>query len=64
MTTLAEALEAAQTGFARLAWRLVEGEGRRAARRVGVGPALQRPDGSIPDSDDEPDLVAVVGKAY
>jgi prolyl-tRNA synthetase len=65
VTTLAEALEACQSGFARLPWRLVEGEGEAALRAEAVSVrALQRPDGSIPDSDAEPDLVAVVGKAY
>ncbi|MGH9021140.1 MAG: His/Gly/Thr/Pro-type tRNA ligase C-terminal domain-containing protein, partial [Acidimicrobiales bacterium] len=65
VSSVAEALEATQSGFARLAWRDVEGDGEAALRAEAVSVrALQRPDGSIPDADDEPDLVAVVAKAY
>ncbi|MFI5036460.1 MAG: proline--tRNA ligase [Acidimicrobiales bacterium] len=65
VTSVADALEAAQSGCARLAWRLVEGEGEAALRAEAVTVrALQRPDGSIPDSDAEADLVCVVSKAY
>jgi prolyl-tRNA synthetase len=60
-----EAAEASRSGFARLAWRLVRGEGetRLAADGVTVR-CLQRPDGSLPGSEDEDDLVAFVGRAY
>jgi prolyl-tRNA synthetase len=59
------ATEASRTGFARLPWRLVRGEGetRLAADGVTVR-CLQRPDGSLPGSDDEDDLVAFVARAY
>jgi prolyl-tRNA synthetase len=60
-----EAAEASRSGFARLPWRLVRGEGetRLAADGVTVR-CLQRPDGSLPRSEDEDDLVAFVGRAY
>jgi prolyl-tRNA synthetase len=60
-----EATEASRTGFARLPWRLVRGEGetRLAADGVTVR-CLQRPDGSVPGSEDEDDLVAFLARAY
>jgi prolyl-tRNA synthetase len=60
-----EALEAARGGFARVPWAALgpEGEARLAADGVTVR-CLRRPDGSVPDADDEPDLVAVVARAY
>jgi prolyl-tRNA synthetase len=62
---LASAAEAAKTGFARVPWALLEGDGekRLASESVTVR-CLQRPDGSLPAADDEPDLVAVVGRSY
>ncbi len=62
-----EAVEVATegAGFARLPWALVgsEGEDRLAQHALSVR-CIQRPDGDIPDSDDEPDLVCVVARAY
>jgi prolyl-tRNA synthetase len=60
-----EATEASRSGFARLPWRRVRGEGetRLAADGVTVR-CLQRPDGSLPGSEDEDDLVAFVARAY
>ncbi|HEY6414580.1 MAG TPA: proline--tRNA ligase [Acidimicrobiales bacterium] len=60
-----EAAEASRTGFARLPWRRVRGEGetRLAADGVTVR-CLQRPDGSLPGSEDEDDLVAFLARAY
>jgi prolyl-tRNA synthetase len=65
VTDLDEAAKACTTGFARLPWRLVRGEGetRLAADGVTVR-CLQRPDGSLPRSEDEDDLVAYVSRAY
>jgi len=62
---LDEATAASKSGFARLPWRLVRGEGetRLAAGGVTVR-CLQRPDGSLPRSEDEDDLVAFVARAY
>ncbi len=64
-STLEEAAEASKTGFARLPWSLLRGDGeaRLAAGGVTVR-CLQRPDGTLPASDDEDDLVAYVARAY
>ena len=60
-----EAAEAAKTGFARIPWATLGEAGERALAGGGVTVrCIQRPDGSVPDSDDEPDLVAVVARAY
>jgi prolyl-tRNA synthetase len=60
-----EAAEASRTGFARLPWRLVRGEGEtRLAADGATVRCLQRPDGSLPRSEDEDDLVAFVARAY
>jgi prolyl-tRNA synthetase len=65
VTTLDDAVEAAKTGFARLPWSTVgeEGEARLAQDAVTVR-CLQRPDGSVPSTDDEPELVAYVARSY
>jgi prolyl-tRNA synthetase len=65
VTSLAEALDAAKDGFARLAWSLVkgEGEGELNAQAVSVR-CLQRQDGSMPESEDEGGLICVVAKSY
>jgi prolyl-tRNA synthetase len=65
VTTVEDALEAAKTGFARIPYATLgeAGEDRLAADAVTVR-CLQRPDGSVPDADDEPDLVAWVGRSY
>jgi prolyl-tRNA synthetase len=57
--------EAAQTGFARVPWSVVgvEGEAALAASAVTVR-CLRRPDGSVPRSEDEPDLVAYCARSY
>ena len=65
VTTLAEAIEAAQSGFARLPWDRVgaSGETRLNAEAITVR-CLQRGDGTIPASDLEDGLVAIVAKSY
>ena len=65
VATIDEASEAAQTGFARIPWATLgdEGEARLAQDGVTVR-CLQRPDGSVPDAEDEPDVVAIVSRAY
>jgi prolyl-tRNA synthetase len=62
---LDEIVEAAQTGFARVPWSVVgdEGEKQLAESAVSVR-CLQRADGTVPESDDEPDLVAYCARAY
>jgi prolyl-tRNA synthetase len=63
--TLADALEAAQTGWARVPWSAVgpEGEAEANGKAVTVR-CLVRPDGTVPDSDEEPGLVAILARAY
>jgi len=65
VASLEEAVEAGQDGFARVPWDLVRdgGEARLAQDAITVR-CLQRPDGSLPDSEDEPDLVAYVARSY
>jgi prolyl-tRNA synthetase len=64
-TSIDEVREAAQSGFARVAWSIVgeEGEADLAPSAVSVR-CLQRADGSVPDSDLEPDLIAYCARAY
>jgi prolyl-tRNA synthetase len=65
VATIDEAVEAAATGWARIPFAAVgeEGENALAEHAVTVR-CLVRPDGGVPDGDDEPDLVAVVARAY
>lgn len=65
VTTIAGALEAANTGFGRIDWDLLRdgGEAELRAHAVTVR-CLQRADGSMPDSEDEPGLRAIVAKSY
>jgi prolyl-tRNA synthetase len=65
VASVTEAIEATGTGWARLPWAAVgaEGEATLNARGITVR-CLVRADGSLPDSEGEPDLVAVVARAY
>ncbi len=65
VTTLDDAREAASTGWARIPWDTVgaEGEAELAQASVSVR-CLHRADGSLPESDDEPGLTAVVARSY
>ena len=65
VTSIDAAIEAARTGWAKLPWDLVQGEGEThlATEAVTVR-CLQRRDGTVPDADDEPELVAYVGRSY
>ncbi|MER6026012.1 proline--tRNA ligase [Streptomyces sp. NPDC001851] len=65
VTTVEEAAEAASTGWARVPWATLgpEGEARLAEQGVSVR-CLVAADGSVPESDDQPGNVAVVGRAY
>jgi prolyl-tRNA synthetase len=66
VATLDEAAAAADDGFARLPWSVVAaGDGETALRGQGVTVrCLFQPDGSLPVTDDDPDTIAVVAKAY
>ncbi|GAA2758984.1 proline--tRNA ligase [Actinopolymorpha rutila] len=65
VATIDEATEAAGSGWARIPWAAVgeEGEARLAESAVTVR-CLLRPDGSVPEAEDEPDLIAIVGRSY
>ena len=65
VTSVSEAIEAASTGWARLPWSAVGSEGETELNAQGITVrCLVRADGGVPGSEDEPDLVAVVGRAY
>ncbi|GAA1628545.1 proline--tRNA ligase [Catellatospora bangladeshensis] len=65
VSTLDEAFEAAATGWARIPWAKVgvDGEALANERAVTVR-CLYRADGSIPASQDEPDLTAILARSY
>jgi prolyl-tRNA synthetase len=63
--TLAEAIEAAGTGFARVPWSKIGADGEAKANEVGVSVrCLIRADGSVPDAEDEKGLIAVMARSY
>jgi prolyl-tRNA synthetase len=65
VATLDDAREAATTGWARVPWSVVGDAGEAELATAGVTVrCLTRPDASVPDSPAEPDLVAVVSRAY
>jgi prolyl-tRNA synthetase len=65
VTTIDEAIDAAQAGFARLAWSSVGPEGEAALKTEAITVrCLQRRDGSMPTHDLEPDLDCIVAKSY
>jgi prolyl-tRNA synthetase len=63
--TVADAVKACTQGWARLPWPAVgeSGEAELADSTITVR-CLTRPDGSLPDSDTEPDLRAYVARSY
>jgi prolyl-tRNA synthetase len=63
--SVVEAIDVAQTGFARLSWDLVgdSEEAEMNSQAVTIR-CLVRADGSIPASDLEEDLLCIVAKAY
>ncbi len=65
VSTLEDAIVAAQRGFARLTWDVVgeSGEARLKAEAMTVR-CLQRADGSIPQHEGEPHLIAIIAKSY
>jgi prolyl-tRNA synthetase len=63
--TLGEAIEAAQTGWARVPWSAVGEAGEKEANGKAVTVrCLTRADGSMPDSDEEPGLIAYLARSY
>jgi prolyl-tRNA synthetase len=65
VATVEEAVEAARTGFARIPLAALgdDGEDRLAQDAVTVR-VIQRPDGTVPADEDEPDLVAYCARSY
>jgi len=65
VSSVDEAAEAAADGWARISWSIlgIEGEAKLAQSAITVR-CLQRPDGSVPESADENDLVAYVARSY
>jgi prolyl-tRNA synthetase len=65
VASVVDAIDVAQTGFAKLSWDLVgpseEAELNNEALSIRC---LMRADGSIPESELENDLLCVVAKAY
>jgi prolyl-tRNA synthetase len=65
VSTVGEASAAAKEGFARVSFDVLRGEGEAQLRTEAITVrCLQRPDGSMPDHEDEPGLVAIVGRSY
>jgi prolyl-tRNA synthetase len=65
VSTLADAIEATATGWAKVPWSAVGVAGEAEANGQGVTVrCLTRADGSVPDSEEEPDLVAILGRSY
>ncbi len=65
VSTLDDAIAAAATGFARLPWSQVGLAGEAALNKQALTVrCLVRSDGSVPESDDEPELTAYVARAY
>jgi prolyl-tRNA synthetase len=63
--TLGDAIEAAQTGWARVPWSAVGEDGETEANGKAVTVrCLVREDGTMPDSGDEPGLVAILARSY
>jgi prolyl-tRNA synthetase len=65
VSTIAEAAEAATTGWARIPWSALgtDGEAELAKESVTVR-CLVMPDGSLPSSDDADGAVAIVARSY
>ena len=65
VSSLDEAREASLTGWARVPWSAIgpEGENELAKSAITVR-CLSRPDGSLPEAEDEPDLVAITARSY
>ncbi|MGE0309058.1 MAG: proline--tRNA ligase, partial [Acidimicrobiia bacterium] len=64
VSTIAEAAEQAGVGFARIPWRDLGLAGEEELRKSAITVrCLRRPDGSLPDGDDDPEALALVARA-
>jgi len=65
VTSVDDAAATAADGWAKISWSKLGLDGEATLARAGVTVrCLQRADGAVPDSDDEPDLVAFVARSY
>jgi prolyl-tRNA synthetase len=65
VATIDDAKDAAAAGWARMPWDSLGVDGEATLAEAGVSVrCLVRADGSLPESDDEPDLVAVLARSY
>ncbi len=63
--SLADGADAVATGWARVPWAVVRGDGELELAAQGVTVrCLVREDGGVPDNEDEPELVAYLARAY
>ena len=65
MSSIAEAIDAASTGWARIPWANlgVAGEAELSTQGITVR-CLVMPDGSLPGTDDTPGAIAVLARSY
>jgi len=65
VTSVDDAAATAADGWAKISWSKLGLDGEATLARAGVTVrCLQRADGAVPDSDDEPELVAFVARSY
>jgi prolyl-tRNA synthetase len=65
VSTVAEAAQAGKSSVARIPWTVLGTDGERTLLDQGVSVrCLQREDGSLPQSEDEAGLVAILARAY
>ncbi len=65
VASLEQALEVGKEGVGRIEWAKLGPEGERRLLDDGISVrCIQRPDGTVPESEDEPDLLAIVARAY
>ena len=64
-TTIEDAAQAAKDGWATIPWRELgtDGEAKLAESAISVR-CLVLPDGSVPRTEDDDDVIAVVARAY
>lgn len=63
--TVEDVVAATVSGFARVPWEVLRGEGEANLRTQAITVrCLQRADGSMPDHEDEADLVALAARSY
>jgi prolyl-tRNA synthetase len=63
--TVDEAIEAAQSGFARVPWSAVGVDGEATANQSAITVrCLVREDGTVPDTDDEDGMIAILARSY